>query len=248
MSTSWEWYFAAWQPDWRRIGLFVAAVLVSWCVTGALRLRGELRAGDARKINHVLALAGVALWFGWLPTEVARGSAIVTGATLLVCVLVTCGLREYRPFRWGFAANTRPSDAPHEAAFFWSSWLVSMVAILIADLLFLDMRVTRTAALVVGLADGLAEPVGVRWGRHRYSVQWPGMRAAVRSVEGSLCVLVTSFLVVLGCYWETEGVVAGTVLIAVLLTVVEAASPHGWDNFTIPVAAAVGLHGLLGSG
>lgn len=250
MSGYWERYFADWDPSAWRAGVFVLVVLASWTVTGVLRLRGALRAADARKINHVLALAGVAVWFGWLPSGVARGSAIVTGAVLLMFVFLTCGLKDYRPFRWWFAANTRPSDAPHERLFFWSSWLVSMAALLLADLLFLDMRVTRTAALLVGLADGLAEPVGVRWGRRRYAVRWlPGTKPAVRSVEGSAVVALASFVIVMGCYWDTADgslLLEGATLIAVLLMAVEAWSPHGWDNFTIPVAAALSLHFQFG--
>jgi dolichol kinase len=231
-----------------RIGLFVTVIAASWCSTGFLRLRGFLQPADARKINHILALAGVALWFGWLPPSLARGSALVTAALLLVLVLLTCWWRAHPPFQWAFAANTRPSDAPHEALFFWSSWLMSMGALWLADLVFMDIRITRTAALLVGLGDGLAEPIGMRWGTHRYSVKWWGlMRPAVRSVEGSLAVAVISFLVVVGCYWTAApGVlVVGALLIACVLTLVEAGSPHGWDNFTIPVAAAALLHGIF---
>jgi phytol kinase len=247
-SLFWEEYFLALAPSPWRIAVFVSAIAASWCITGQLRLLGYLQPADARKINHILALAGLALWFGWLPAPVARGSALVTAALILVMVFLTCWLRAYLPFRCAFAANTRPSDAPNEALFFWSSWLISMVALWLADLLFLDVSITRTAALLVGVSDGLAEPVGLRWGYHRYRVHWWGTnRPSVRSVEGSLCVMVSSFLIALFCYWPSQpammpSIAAGALLVASILTLVEALSPHGWDNFTIPVSAALVLH------
>jgi len=90
------------------------------------------------------------------------------------------------PFRYAFLANTRKSDLPHEAFNFWSSWLVSMVGLAAVELVFDNLVVTRTATLLVGIGDGVAEPIGRRLGRHRFRV--PSLRAgkpAARSLEGS---------------------------------------------------------------
>lgn len=252
MAAYWERYFDGWELSYWRIVVFLVVIIFSWCSTGYLRLQGYLRAGDARKINHILALAGVALWFGWLPIGMARASAIVTGVCILILVTLTCLFRHIKPFSWAFAANTRPSDAPYESLLFWTSWLMSILALLIADLVFMDIQVSRTAALIVGISDGLAEPIGIRWGRHRYQVQWTNrMKPSVRSIEGSLCVAVSCFLIVV-CSYASSGMllwpqlIGGALLIALVLTIIEAISPHGWDNFTVPVSAAVMLHGVLG--
>jgi dolichol kinase len=247
-SILWQEYFVSLQPSFWRVFVFIGLIAMSWCVTGYWRLAGKLQPADARKINHVLTLAGLAIWFGWLPEPMARGSALLTAVIILVMVAATCWFHPWPPFNWAFAANTRPSDRPHEALFFWSSWLLSMIALWLADLLFLDVPITRTAALLVGLGDGLAEPIGLRWGYHRYRVYgWGTKRPTFRSVEGSLCVMTISFLVVLFCYWPSEEsalmpVVGGALIVAAVLTLVEALSPHGWDNFTIPVSAALVLH------
>jgi dolichol kinase len=62
--------------------------------------------------------------------------------------------------------------------------------------------------------------------------------------------MVISFLVVLFCYWQPEAagltpVVGGAIVVGAVITLVEAISPHGWDNFTIPVSAALVLHGTF---
>ncbi len=116
----------------------------------------------------------------------------------------------------------------------------------------MDIQLCRTAALLVGISDGLAEPVGIRWGRHQYHVQWTSrMKPSTRSIEGSLCVAVSSFVIVLLSYASSGTLtwpllIGGALLVAFVLTFVEAVSPHGWDNFTVPIAAALLLHAVFG--
>jgi phytol kinase len=233
-------------PDLLRPVAFTAAVGLLWVATGRLRERGVGRDGDVRKVNHVAAFAGGALVFGWLPEPTARISLYAVGVELLVLVAVVCRFRGRPPFRQAFAANTRAADAPHEAFHFWSSWLISLLALAAIDLVFGRMAVTRTAALIVGVADGLGEPIGRRFGRHRYRVPAPVGRPAVRSVEGSLAVLVGALAVLLAATSPGRAGVWGWVLaaagIAVAVAAVEAVSPRGTDNGTVPLASAWLVH------
>src|SRR5438105_2712905 len=66
-------------PDFRecdglRVAGFVATMVAVWTVSGWLKGRHFIRAGDARKINHTSALVGGAACFGWLPLEAARAT------------------------------------------------------------------------------------------------------------------------------------------------------------------------------
>jgi phytol kinase len=240
--------------DWFRVTTFLVVVLAGWCVTGWLKRTGRLRCGDARKINHTLVLAGGAAWFGWLEAGAARASALAAGLPLVALVPVVCRFRRRPPFSWAFAGNTRVSDAPHEALYFWSSWFLSGAALLGIDWLLADVAVTRAAAVLVGVGDGVGELVGSRFGRHRFAV--PSLRGAAgstRSLEGSAAVALGCFLTVLLCFgagggarWAELVTVAGVVGLA--LAVVEALSPHGLDNVTIPAASAVLLRGFLWTG
>ena len=228
--------------DWLRVGSFVLAVVTSWLVTGALKDADRLPCDVTRKINHVLALAGGALWFGWLPDERARASIYAVAAILVALVVVVCALRARVPFRWAFLANTRRSDAPHEAFYFWSSWVISAGGLVGIHVIGGDMVITRTAALLVGIGDGVAEPIGRRIGRHKYRVPSLTGCTAERSLEGSASVFVGCLAVLLACFgWDT---LAPAALLALILTVVEAVSPHGLDNLTIPVVAALCLRPL----
>ncbi len=185
------------EIDWLRVAGFVVLVVAVWEFAGRLKLAGRCRSGDARKLNHVTALAGGAIIFGWAPEPVARASCYAGMAVAFALLLVMCAYHERPIFRTMFAGYARESDVPHEAFHVWFSWLVSIIGLVIIDQAFHDMTVTRTAGLVLGLADGVAEPVGVRWGRRKYRVpSLTGGAEMYRSVEGSAAVFFTTFLVV----------------------------------------------------
>ncbi|HJZ58099.1 MAG TPA: hypothetical protein VKE74_24370 [Gemmataceae bacterium] len=233
--------------DWPRTLCFFAALVAGWLLSGTLKAAGWLPCDIARKANHVLALAGGALWFGWLAPASAEASTYAAFALVLPLVGLVCVLRDRPLFRFAFLANTRKSDAPHEAFYFWSSWLVSAAGLAGVQLLLGDVVITRTAALLVGIGDGIAEPVGRRLGRHRFRV--PSLtrgKPAVRSLEGCAAVFAGCFLTLVGCFGV--GSIPVAVGLALVLALVEAVSPHGLDNLTLPVASALLLRPLLTAG
>lgn len=221
--------------DWFRVACFVGLVVLMWEVAGRLKIAGLVQTGDARKLNHVAALVGGALIFGWAPDESARLSCYAGMAIAFVMLVLVCVFREHPLCRTMFKGYARESDAPHEGYHVWFSWLVSIVGLVCIDLTFWDMTITRAAGLVLGVADGIAEPVGLRWGSMTYRV--PSIvrgKSSVRSLEGSSAVFTATLVVILGTHGATAVGVA--ILLAVAVTVVEAASPHGLDNLTIPLA------------
>jgi phytol kinase len=219
-------------------------IVGTWEVAGRLKRAGRIREGDSRKLNHITCLTAGAVLFGWLPEAVARPSCYVGMGVPFCLLLLVCAFRDRWAVRNMFYGYARASDAPHEAFHVWFSWLVSIAGLVGIDQVFGDMTITRTACLVLGLADGVAEPVGVRWGRNKYRVPAvTGGAPAHRSVEGSAAVFVTTFAVV---FWTWAPATAGLALVvAAVVTVVEAFSPHGLDNLSIPVAVG-GI--LAGSG
>jgi phytol kinase len=98
--------------------------------------------------------------------------------------------------------------------------------------------------VLCGAADAIAEPVGVRFGRHKYKVpSLKKVKVAERSLEGSLSVFVVSWALSLLFFVYLYQVPFARALIAsflmsVVLALVEAVSFHGSDNFTIQVAAS----------
>ena len=99
--------------------------------------------------------------------------------------------------------------------------------------------------LINNIGDGLAEPVGVRFGKHKYTTTalyykgkfWNGN--FTRSYEGSSCVFLTTVIVVAANYnaftvtqfWLT------VVILPFLMTIAEAKAPHTNDG---PFLALIG--------
>lgn len=156
-----------------------------------------------------------------------------------------------------FRALDREEDRPHTL-----EWLVTQavagLATVIAIMLYLEstappgrpgrVSLVMIPILVNGLGDGLAEPVGVRWGRHKYTTRalWYQGRccagAFTRSLEGSAVVFFTGVLVV-GLFRTFFSAAQFAVLLSLIppvLTAAEAFSPHTWDTPFI-----IGTGGLI---
>jgi phytol kinase len=233
---------------WPALWAFVVAIPLVWLAAGWMKLQGWVREGDARKLCHAAALVGGGLWFCRLGPSAARPTFLAAGSILFAILLAVCMGKSHWPLSWMFRGYARSSDAPHEAWHVWTSWLVSLGSLATMDWLFRDLMLTRTAILVLGIADGVAEPVGTRWGRHRYQVPDLHGAPASRSLEGSLAVGLASFATVL-LFHPAPGDAAGFALAAAVIglcvAVTEAITPHGLDNLTIPLVCSLQLHLLL---
>ena len=204
----------------------------TWCcllVAGRLKRRG-MRTGYTRKIFHFLIFGTVVLlqWLWGTP------SVLVFGA---MCSLVVFYAVFRGPGDLLYEALAREADAPRRSWFVILPWLTTLVGGLLSNVLFSNLAIA--GYLVTGMGDAIGEPVGVRFGRHPYKA-WSltGVRAT-RSLEGSLAVflfsalaLVISVLIfsVLGevSYWFLR-----VVAIALIAALLEAFTPHGWDNATM---------------
>lgn len=219
-------------------------ILASVCYgTGVWVQRLNIRVNYTRKINH---FALMVIPFGLATVLPYRADVFTITATLVVFVMTTAifcrPIRDRVPMvATAFASIDRPEDRPHTLLWIVSQAIVSY-AVLVAVLFLLrgDPKWMAVPLIVTGLGDGLAEPVGVRFGRHRYRV--PSLAAGrryTRSLEGSACVAAVSIAVVLvlggDLSWGRWAVMLFAV--AVCMTIAEAVSPHAWDA---PLMYAVG--------
>lgn len=87
--------------------------------------------------------------------------------------------------------------------------------------------------LIMAIGDGLAEPVGVRFGKHPYTTTaLNGKRTYRRTWEGSACVFITGIIVVLCLtHWFTpRQLIAALLVLPASGTLLEAKAPHTWDQ------------------
>jgi phytol kinase len=103
---------------------------------------------------------------------------------------------------------------------------------------------------VGGWGDAIGEPVGTKWGRHKYTVPTLFGVRATRSIEGSTAVMLLSTAIATFCLLQISAFGFATCLLygaicGLAAAIVEAASSHGLDNLTIQVCASGVLHYLL---
>lgn len=213
-----------------------AAVVAGW-----LHVRRDMRVPYTRKVFHFLILSAATL----VQLRWGLGGTMVYGSTVTLMVLATV-LRGS-----GFAfyeAIARPTDAPRRSLFIIVPLLTTALGGVLANLLFPLWAYVGYAAVAWG--DAIGEPVGTRWGRHRYAVPSIAGVSATRSIEGSAAVLCAAAaacaIALLAAGIAAPAALGAALAIGVVTTIVEAVSHHGFDNLTIQVAAAGAAALLLG--
>jgi phytol kinase len=219
--------------------------LCGWLV-GRAKVRWRIPVGYSRKIFHfvIFSLAGLTgLAGGFTATQ-------VFGASLAIVVFYALwrGERSYL-----FRAVARPSDAPHQKYYILVPFLMTALGGVMGNILF--GRAALIGYITTGWGDAVGEPVGTRWGRHRYPVPTLTGIRVTRSLEGSLGVFLASLLgtiavLSLGFDLSTAETLTTAFVAAVVTTVVEALTFHSLDNLTIQLlstAAAVYTVKYLGA-
>lgn len=219
--------------------------------TGRLVLDRGVRVNYTRKINH-FALFLVPMFLDNLFEQNQTITTVMVSAVLSVSILAIY----VRPIRSRlavidtmFASFDRPEDRPHTL-----SWLSTQVATGWVVVLGLATWMTQVGLeqlmmvpiLVNGIGDGLAEPVGIRFGKHKYrAYALFSKQKYIRTFEGSACVLITALVVFLFQQSSFTPVQfwIGLGLFPVLMTLAEAFSPHTWDT---PFLLGVGYLTLIG--
>lgn len=204
--------------------LSLAAFAVVLAVAEVAHRRFGVSSEDTRRLAHVgSSLVATALPFvlGW-PAIVALGVGFSTLMALSKWRGTLTGVHRVTRRTWGEV--------------FFPAGLTLLAAFQPPRELFVF------GALVMGISDGAAGFVGQHLGRHPYTVG-----VAAKTIEGSAAFLVSTLVlgsVVLGLGGADTWTVAGALVVATVLTVLEGVLPWGLDNLVLPGAAAVLLYGL----
>jgi dolichol kinase len=135
-----------------------------------------------------------------------------------------------------FAAFDRPEDRPHTLRWLFTQYLATYLVALPLWILFKRLGHTEAIPIIIlinAIGDGLAEPVGVTWGRHKYKVRALFTDATyTRSLQGSACVFATGIIamVVYRQGFSELQFWVGLASVPLVATVAEAKSPHTWDS------------------
>ncbi|MEA5569734.1 phosphatidate cytidylyltransferase [Calothrix sp. UHCC 0171] len=116
-----------------------------------------------------------------------------------------------------------------------------------------QVPIATAGVMAMTWGDALAALIGKNYGKHKYQ-----FAESTRTWEGSLVMFVTSVVVIFlvltllptsifspnSLTWETWIAIVTAVVAAAAATLVEAVSPHGTDNLTVPLVTA-GFVGIV---
>jgi dolichol kinase len=222
--------------------------LVFW-LGGLLVLYKGVKVNYTRKINFLILFLAPLLFARSFPSKPTVAEdfwrAVFFAAFLLLFIEP---VRNRIPLvRTMFLSYDRPEDQPHTLLWL-STQIIAGYAVMIpmtkvfagqgmAELMFIPI-------LVHGIGDGLAEPVGVRFGRHKYATRALfSDKRYTRSYEGSACVFVAGLLAVLlfRNSFTPMQLAAALMVVPVVMTLAEAWSPHTWDTPLMFLSGTVAL-------
>jgi len=217
-------------------------IILVGSIVSYLVKEGKLKVNYSRKIVHfshilsTLFINGVFLDYN-IQYFVASGTIslfhVASGTiSLFQILLFTEPIRSrIALLDFFFLSYDRPEDRPHTVRLAFTQLLAMNVVLyqragIPLDLLAIPMFVTA-------FGDGLAEPVGVRFGRNKYEVMALFTdRVYTRSYEGSAMVTLSTIfsLVVFRSLFSLNQLIMLLMVMPFLMTLTEAKAPHTWDN------------------
>ncbi|RHZ38387.1 hypothetical protein DYB31_013488 [Aphanomyces astaci] len=148
-------------------------------------------------------------------------------------------------FMLQFNSLDRPEDRPHTL-----KWIIAgNIAPGLLILMFFKWLFAENGDLVyiivfiTGIGDGLAEPVGIMWGKHKYkTTACFSSRAYTRSWEGSACVFLSGMIFPALQYADFDNFTQVLVSMLVLpptMAYAEAIAPHTMDTPVLMIGCGV---------
>lgn len=208
-------------------GAFMVGPL-SLSLAGVLNRRG-MKDGYTRKVFHFFAFSVVAVFLRYAPSD-----AIIF---LVIIGVLTVGLTclSGKNFLW-LEGVARESDQPHDILYVILPLICTIVWLGGGATLF-DRSIMVVGTMCVAIGDAIAEPVGVRFGKHKYDVFSLTGKKSQRSLEGSLSVFLMCAIII---FIATNNLILALIA-GMFISLIEGISPRGTDNLTVPVAASIAL-------
>ena len=218
-------------------GFALTAVMLS---TGALARYCNVKINYTRKINH-FAIFFLPVFIDQQFNAETFTDFIYLAISALITTLSLLAFYEpirqmIPPFQLMFEGFDRPEDRPHTLSWLWTQFAAGFSVMLPMIWLFGQWGLESLVVipiLINVIGDGLAEPVGVRFGKYEYQTKALFTnKTYVRTLEGSACVLITGFIVIAMHFefFTMTQFILSMLFVPIIMTLTEAYSPHTWDT------------------
>jgi phytol kinase len=215
------------------IPVIVLAISAAY-LSGWMKVKKNIRTPYTRKTFHfiIFSAAGIVQYFYGLHAVSLMGLIV----SVFVLFAVIAGEKI-----WLYKALARETDAPHQKKFILVPLIATALGGILSNIFF---PVTAYIGYFVGgWGDAVGEPVGTKWGKHRYTVPTLFGVKATRSLEGSFAVMLVSIFISFICLinipsFSLHYIMFASLVCGIVAALIEAVSSHGLDNLTIQLAAS----------
>ncbi|OQR99528.1 hypothetical protein THRCLA_06491 [Thraustotheca clavata] len=155
--------------------------------------------------------------------------------------ILLCFLLLIKPFRESskflmlqFNSFDRPEDRPHTLKWIVAGNIAPGMLLIIFFQCLIESDLVYLIIFITAIGDGLAEPIGIRYGQHKYETHGCfSARLYVRSWEGSACIFLTAMALPAMQYADFDNfnqVVAAMLILPPTMAYAEAVAPHTIDT------------------
>ena len=209
---------------------------------------GKLKVNYSRKIAHFSHILST-LFINGVFLNYSVQYFIISGTLSLFQLLLFS-----KPIRsrialleFFFLSYDRPEDRPYTVRLATTQLLAMNIVLIGVTLIYqysgLPLDLLAIPMFITAFGDGLAEPVGVKFGRHKYEVMSLFTeKVYTRSLEGSSMVTLSTIatFVIFRYLFSWNQFFILIMVMPFLMTLTEAKAPHTWDNpFLYLVASKV---------
>lgn len=236
---------------WDIVALIISLISVMLLVqiNAKIEASGKLSTIVTRKVIHIFAAPiYVVTWILFTGTWLSRWLALIV-PLFFVLQFVAIGTGKVK--NEDFVRSMSRSGDPKEllgGTLYYAVIMVVMTIIAFYVPATADLSLATPMALIVlgclAGGDGLADVIGRKYGGDKKF----GFGGAERTVIGSIGMFIGSFLfsIILvlifsleATSWVIMDMVVPILIVCIVVTIVEALSPKGFDNWTVPIAAIV---------
>jgi len=215
---------------------FIVLALVAY-VSGLLAQKMILRVNYTRKINHfAISFLPELLMVAFAISNSTTNILVSTFISILYFVFFTKPIRSSVPlFATMFASIDRPEDRPYTLRWFMIQYFAAILVMIPVYFYFSSIgkiSMVYIALFINNIGDGLAEPVGVKFGKHKYTVKAIlTNKKYTHSIEGSLCIFVSAIVLLFVCRndFTMPQLILAFAIVPLIATIAEAKSPHTMD-------------------
>lgn len=197
----------------------------------------QWKSSSTRKFNHFGISFISIISFSFVPLENTTITAVFTSIGILLIYIISANSKN--PYLSSIInSNIRERDIPNGKFFVFLPLITGQIALYFC-LIMINPILVKIAFCSMGFGDGLAEPIGTKYGKHQYKVKdyfWN--KENIKSIEGSSAVFLISLF---SCFLFTYLYFNKSLIINIsisltyssFITFIEAISPRGLDNFLI---------------